>query len=112
MTARASVPCGSCRKCCRHEAVILQQEDGDPAAYLTRELPNGDHVLRHKLNGECVYLRSYGCSIHERAPVMCRIFDCRDMVRRLIDRGLAVPNEGVHAAGLKRLSAVERFGHR
>ena len=33
--------------------------------------------LRHLKNGDCVYLGRDGCTIHGRAPHLCKIFDCR-----------------------------------
>jgi Fe-S-cluster containining protein len=44
-----------------------------------RTLPGiGDvATLKHKKNGECIYLARGGCSIRERRPIMCRVFDCR-----------------------------------
>jgi hypothetical protein len=34
-------------------------------------------LLRHKPNGDCVYLGEHGCTIYDRAPAVCRRFDCR-----------------------------------
>lgn len=34
-------------------------------------------MLKHKPNGDCVYLDENGCSIHDHAPWVCRMFDCR-----------------------------------
>jgi Fe-S-cluster containining protein len=49
--------------------------------YETEEL-GGVTVLKHKANGDCVYLGESGCTIHGRAPVMCRVYDCREQYRR------------------------------
>jgi Fe-S-cluster containining protein len=38
------------------------------------------HVLRRMPNGDCVYLAEHGCSIHARAPKVCRAFDCRQFI--------------------------------
>jgi hypothetical protein len=35
------------------------------------------HMLKHKDNGDCFYLDKNGCTIHDRAPSVCRQFDCR-----------------------------------
>jgi len=40
-------------------------------------------MLAHKPNGECIYLENSGCSIHERAPSLCRSADCRSLALRL-----------------------------
>lgn len=85
---RATVPCGSCRACC-NELIILHPEDGDdPSAYLTRTVKHpltGQPVpaLLHKPDGNCFYLGKEGCTIHERAPILCREFDCRRAVLNL-----------------------------
>ena len=39
-------------------------------------------MLAHKPNGECVYLANNGCSIHEHAPSLCRLADCRSLALR------------------------------
>jgi Fe-S-cluster containining protein len=35
-------------------------------------------ILKRRPNGDCVYLGENGCTIHDRAPTVCRVFDCRD----------------------------------
>jgi hypothetical protein len=76
---RPNVPCGTCRACCRHEHVALFPERGDdPATFDHVVLPGTDLlVLRQLANGDCVYLGEHGCTIHDRAPAVCRRFDCR-----------------------------------
>jgi Fe-S-cluster containining protein len=39
-------------------------------------------MLAHKANGDCIYLEEKGCSIHGRAPYMCRTMDCRTIPLR------------------------------
>jgi len=39
-------------------------------------------ILCRKPNGDCIYLIDGKCSIHGRAPKVCRDFDCRDLVRK------------------------------
>jgi hypothetical protein len=39
-------------------------------------------MLAHKPNGECVYLKKNGCSIHDHAPFLCRLADCRSLALR------------------------------
>ena len=51
----------------------------DPRAYHWH-LEDGYAVLDRQPNGDCVYLGEQGCSIHERAPSICRRFDCRVLV--------------------------------
>ena len=119
-TARADVPCAGCTLCCRRDALILHPEMGDdPTQYETVPTTHpltGEpaEMLAHKPNGDCVYLdRSTGCTIHDRAPAICREFDCRAFYRRLvetstrkdrrrmIERGLI--SKSVLVAGRKRL---------
>jgi uncharacterized protein len=113
---RVNVPCGSCRLCCIRQNVILLDED-NPAEYQCHPRDLGDGLtvneLDHKPNGDCVYLdRETGCTIHERAPVMCRQFDCRQAYRmhgraerrRRIATGLA--SAAVYEAGRARLKAA------
>jgi hypothetical protein len=43
----------------------------------------GALMIAHKPNGECIYLNEHGCSIHDRAPSLCRSADCRSIAIRL-----------------------------
>lgn len=77
------VPCGSCHACCREQWVFLDPAAGDiPELYDTVDVvdpKNGATVkaLAHKPNGDCHYLGTDGCTIHDRAPATCQAFDCR-----------------------------------
>jgi hypothetical protein len=42
----------------------------------------GALMIAHKPGGECVYLENGGCSIHDRAPSLCRAADCRSIAAR------------------------------
>jgi hypothetical protein len=82
MTKPGDVPCGGCHHCCRSEVIALLPEAGDDLSRYDHdviELPDQGPVavLKHKPNGDCVYLDDTGCSIHDHAPHICRIFDCR-----------------------------------
>lgn len=85
------VPCNGCTACCRNDLLILHPELGDDAAqYETmpavNPLTGGEVlVLKHKPGGGCVYLEAGGCSIHGRAPAICREFDCRRFYLRLVE---------------------------
>ena len=72
----ATVECGSCRLCCKRTRVPLVEGHDDPRAYVTEVSSDGLVVLPHKDNGDCHYLSESGCSIHGRAPVVCRRFSC------------------------------------
>jgi len=75
----ASVPCGTCQLCCKKTLVLLVPEAGDDVgSYVTRSV-EGVHMLATKANGDCFYLGEAGCTIHDRAPIMCKVFDCRGL---------------------------------
>jgi hypothetical protein len=92
-----SVPCNGCTLCCRHDLIVLKPSMGDdPSAYdcvplspkdvgpLAALQPPEDSRWRlRQVGGRCVYATPKGCRIHDRAPVVCREFDCRRMVRSL-----------------------------
>lgn len=69
-------------------------------------------VLKMKLNGDCVYLGEDGCTIHGRAPKICRVFDCRRWFlsktraerRRLVRNGHA--SKEVFDAGRERAASL------
>lgn len=78
------VPCNGCTLCCKGDAIFLHPECGDDAAlYMTVAAPDGRLMLAHKPNGDCVYLEEGGCSIHGRAPTICRELDCRVLAKKL-----------------------------
>jgi hypothetical protein len=86
------VPCGTCQACCRREWIFLDAAAGDIAELYETETVidpvTGKPALAiaHQENGDCVYQSAAGCSIHNRRPYLCRIFDCRlyhlDMMKR------------------------------
>lgn len=77
------VPCDGCKLCCQgHHLVVLFPEHGDDITqYETEVIGTKDgediHRLKFKENGDCHYLGPDGCTIHDRAPSVCRYFDCR-----------------------------------
>ena len=74
------VPCNGCTLCCQGDAIRLTDEDNhenyiiEPHPYIPGAL-----MLAHKPNGDCIYLDETGCSIHGRAPSLCRSADCRSI---------------------------------
>ena len=81
---RHVVPCGACRVCCLLSWVFLDPKRGDVAElYDTVDVIHPitgapAKALAHQPNGGgCIYLGPSGCTIHERAPSLCRDFDCR-----------------------------------
>jgi Fe-S-cluster containining protein len=64
---------------------LLQPEKGDVVenyqhVYLLRDCKKVA-VLDRRMNGDCIYLGEDGCTIHDRAPAVCREFDCRRLWR-------------------------------
>ena len=74
------VPCNGCTLCCQGDAIRLTEED-KAEDYLTETHPYVPSalMLAHKPNGDCIYLAEAGCSIHDRAPSLCRSADCRSI---------------------------------
>jgi Fe-S-cluster containining protein len=76
-TKAGNVPCNGCTLCCRkwHMVALMPGHD-DASQYET--IQYGDvTMLAFQKNGDCVYLKDDKCSIHGRAPAVCREFDCR-----------------------------------
>ncbi|BAI95052.1 hypothetical protein Sj15T_29520 [Sphingobium sp. TA15] len=82
--AANAIPCDGCTLCCFNEQVILRPEAGDVLddfdwEYIASDLYPGQRVpalKRDPATGHCVYLTETGCSIHERAPAICRRYHC------------------------------------
>lgn len=85
----SNVPCNGCTLCCHGDAIRLLPDD-DPAQYQTvpHEHFPGELMLDHKENGECIYLMSGGCGIHNRKPMMCLEMDCRRIAKTIKKRDL------------------------
>jgi hypothetical protein len=119
MINRTNVPCNGCTACCRGDAIFLHPECGDVvASYETSEDFNPltkkmEPVLKRDADNNCVYLGPAGCTIHERAPVICREFDCRlnflkfprSLRRRMVRQGFA--SQEVFDAGRQRLGSLK-----
>ena len=132
MTAlpRVDVPCGKCQLCCKIHFVFLNKDEYAQYqwGWCMRTGQDGKQhpigrVLNRKPNGDCIYLNEYGCSIHDRAPKVCREFDCRtlflqsdrngrrlaikngEIKRELFDKG----REMVMQAKLQETAAMEEF---
>ncbi len=114
------VPCNGCTACCRNDLIVLHPELGDRAEdYETMVAPfpiTGKPVLalKHKPEGGCIYLGEAGCTIHDRAPAICREFDCRRFYlsmtraerRRLLHQNIL--DRAVLAAGKARLHTLKK----
>lgn len=62
-------------------------------------------------SGECHYLGPNGCTIYDRAPSICRSFDCRKALLRMGDRAerrrlIAITKDDVLIAGRDRLNSL------
>lgn len=112
----AVVPCGNCHACCQGETVMLIPERGDDVAsydHVIKTLPTfGPVPVLRKIDGHCVYLGLDGCTIHGRAPALCRMFDCRLFYlshtraerRKMVAAGAA--DKAVLVAGRERLNTL------
>lgn len=117
----ATLPCDGCTACCRSDAISLHPELGNLVeSYKTEShivpqmAESGIRMLAHKPGGSCIYLGDEGCTIHGKAPALCREFDCRRWVRRmgytksrkLVKEGLI--SMAVVNAGISRLNTLPK----
>lgn len=72
--------CNGCTACCRGDKIHLLPGE-DPANWETVER-DGRHWLK-RVDGNCVYLTDNGCSIHGKAPEMCKRFNCIEYFKGL-----------------------------
>ena len=117
MTALGNVPCNGCRACCLHDMIPLMPERGDLIWTYEHEviatLAGPAAVLRCAESGECIYLGRDGCTIHDRAPAICKAFDCRAMflsktrAERHAMVGSGMASKEVFSAGRKRLETLD-----
>ena len=117
MSAIGDVSFGPCRACCRRNLIPLIPQRGDVIWTYEHEviatLAGTVAVLRCAESGDCIYLGPDGCTIHERAPAVCRAFDCRDLFRRktrdnrdaMLDSSTV--SREVFSAGRKRLNTLD-----
>lgn len=85
MIERADVPCGSCRACCGADAIVLFEGEDNIASFdhVVIEMPGPSGgieklaMVKKGADGNCIYLTADGCAVHDRAPSICRAFDCR-----------------------------------
>jgi Fe-S-cluster containining protein len=117
LSVLGDVPCGSCRACCRHDLIPLIPEGGDLVwAYQHDVIATSAGpaaFLRCATNGDCIYLGRDGCTIHGRAPAVCKAFDCRYLVhgktgaelRAMINSGMA--SKTILSAGRERLETLD-----
>ena len=86
-----AIPCDGCTQCCKNDQVILRPEDGDDLSLyewdaIESALYSGGKVAalkRDAATGHCIYLRDFGCSIHDRRPAICRRYHCARTAKAL-----------------------------
>lgn len=86
------VPCGSCTLCCRTLIVPLAEEEVDQFegswAWITaRDGTRHGRALKRNPDGSCIFLGEHGCTIHGRAPHVCKRFDCRELFQKSDRKG-------------------------
>jgi Fe-S-cluster containining protein len=96
---------------------MLFPEEGDDVASYEHEvvtIPDvGTGAVLKKNGRDCVYLKDGRCSIWERAPKICRVFDCRRwfLSKTRTERRMLVKSGGaskeIFEAGRKRLDSLE-----
>jgi Fe-S-cluster containining protein len=98
---RNDVPCNGCSLCCQRDTIRLEQDELKQG-YQTVPHPFiiGARMLAHKSNGECIYLEGYGCGIHDQAPALCRIADCRSIAAKY-DFDAARRLHAIHAIDIR-----------
>ena len=107
ISKRQDVPCGDCRLCCKNMLIVVSPSMGDDVAQFEAapmpEMP-GFFRIPERENGDCYYLGSNGCTIHDHAPAMCQFFSCIGAVRGLTPKKAAegIANNRLAPAVLKR----------
>lgn len=78
--ASSSVPCGTCSLCCHGHIFLHPDEDAKGLPTVTDRRVDGMMLRRLLQNpdGSCSHLVEGRCSVYERRPRICRIFDCRE----------------------------------
>lgn len=113
---RTPVPCNGCTLCCEHDLILLHPDLGDdPALYETMAVTHpltGEPALALKLEsgtaGRCRYLGADGCTIHDHAPAICRVFDCRAAARQLLATYSRTQRRRMAKAGLISKAVLRR----
>jgi hypothetical protein len=83
------VPCDGCTLCCRGDAIrLLPSDDASKYQTVAHQHFQGQLMLAHKPNHECIYLADYGCIIQGDKPQMCREMDCRQLAMKIRKKDL------------------------
>lgn len=94
----SAVPCGGCTLCCRGRQFVPLVEGDRDDFYQTQQIA-GVVGLAWKVNGDCIYVTDKGCSIHTRAPRVCRHYDCRGHFAAQRHPELAAAEDPIMARG-------------
>jgi Fe-S-cluster containining protein len=80
--------CSQCGLCCRMFLINLTEEEYRSGTYKThlqkfgfiadfrKATGCGANILKHKEDGECIYLKENKCSVYNIRPSACREFFC------------------------------------
>jgi hypothetical protein len=90
---RGAIDCASrlplCRARCCHFAVVLLERDVREGA--VRSDPDDPFRIERRSDRSCVHLVDRECSIYERRPTVCRLYDCRKDSRIWLDFDARIP---------------------
>ncbi len=83
--ADSDVPCGSCTACCTSSQFVhIEPDEHDVLAVIPPELlfpapgqPSGHVLMGYDQDGHCPMFVDGRCSIYEKRPRTCRVYDCR-----------------------------------
>jgi len=109
----SDVPCAGCTACCKHDDVFLRPDENPRDYRVERAFDSmrGEMGwrLQHKPpreGGGCTYLGDGGCTIHDRAPAVCKQFDCRFVFAMLEELPRPMRRRLTHLYGSKSI-----YGH-
>lgn len=123
-----AIPCDGCTQCCTNDQVILRPEDGDDLSLYQWEpiksalYPGQTRAAlkRDPISGHCIYLRAHGCSIHQKAPAICRRYHCArtakaleelpQRTRKILRRRGDVFDDALLERGKNRLQLAREMG--
>lgn len=111
----SALNCDGCTACCKRDKIILGAEDVRSNYLHHKEWINSQEydVLDRKPNGDCIYLAESGCSIHGKAPGICRRMDCRKLFlttpQTVVERRVRQNPQMIHVylAGAQRLHTLK-----
>ena len=72
-----NVPCDGCTACCKDIGEVGLGPLDDPSLISEINEKGNAQIPRDPDTGHCIYLLDEKCSIYDKRPITCRIFDCR-----------------------------------